>query len=138
MWTYYISYAPCCQGNPNYDPAAGTGECDYYNACQWSGYFAYKNGQQSFDWVKSNNLVAFYTVNGNNGDFASKRIRVQAAGKTIEAQIVDTCGDSDCNGCCSRNANKGGGNLVDMEYWTVMNNFGSTDVAYGDVCWQLV
>ncbi len=30
--TYYHSYAPCCKGNPNYDPNAPTDECDYYSA----------------------------------------------------------------------------------------------------------
>jgi len=138
-WTWYQSYAPCCQDSPNYDPSADTTECDVYNACQWSGRFAYVTGQKSLDWVKSNNIVAFFSSRGDNRDYANKRLRVQAAGKTVELTVYDTCGDSDCNGCCTGNAAGYGGYLVDMEYWTVVKNFpqGTSAVA-GQVCWQVV
>merc|ERR1712241_314922 len=113
-----------------------------YNACEYSGFFAYApDEQKSFDWVRDNNIVAFFTDHGNNSKYGNKRIRLKAAGKEIEALIIDTCRDSDCpevsDGCCSHNAQPSG-YLVDMEYWTVMNNFGNVEVVDGQICWQLV
>jgi hypothetical protein len=135
-WTHYISYAPCCEDSPNYDPSADTTECDEYSACDYLGGFAYI-GQKSFNWVQNNNIVSFFSSNGDNAAFGNKRIRVSAAGKTVEALVADTCGDSDCEGCCSENAQPSG-YVVDMEYWTVMRNFGDISTAQGQICWQLV
>ena len=136
-WTWYQSYAPCCPGSPNYDPTADTTECDQYSACDYTGSFAYI-GQRSFDYVKNNNIIALFSANGDNDSFARKRVRVSAMGKTIETFVADTCGDSDCGGCCTRNSHSTSGYLVDMEYQTVLNNFGSTDNAHGEVCMQVV
>ena len=58
-FTWYSSYAFCCPDNPNYDPKASKEECDDYSACEYAGDFA-AIGHKSFDYVKSNNLVAFY------------------------------------------------------------------------------
>jgi hypothetical protein len=135
-WTHYISYAPCCEDSPNYDPSADTTECDLYSACDYTGQFAY-GGQKPFNWVQSNNIVAFFSTYNDNTSFGNKRIRVSAAGKTVEALVLDTCADSDCDGCCTGNANPSG-YLVDMEYWTVVNNFGDISTAQGQICWQLV
>jgi len=135
-WTSYTSYAPCCEDSPNYDPSADTDECDNYSACDYTGDFAYL-GHKSFDWVQSTNIIAFFSTKGNNASFGNKMIRVSAAGKTVEALVADTCGDNDCNGCCTENANPSG-YLVDMEYWTVVNNFGNLDAAEGQICWQLM
>jgi hypothetical protein len=63
--------------------------------------------------------------------------RVSAAGQTAEALVADTCGDHDCHGCYSNNAGPSG-HLVDMEYWTVVNNFGDIAATQGQICWQLV
>jgi hypothetical protein len=46
--------------------------------------------------------------------------------KTFNALIADTCGNQDCSGCCARNANPTTGFLIDMEYHTVLRNFGTT------------
>jgi len=135
-WTTYTSYAPCCQESPNYDPSADTTECTLYSACDYLGQFAYSE-PKSFDFVKSNNIVAFFSRHGDNESFANKKIRISSGGKTVEAEVLDTCGDNDCDGCCTTNA-RPSGYLIDMEYWTVVNNFGSADAAVGQVCWQLV
>ena len=129
-WTRYTSYAACCHESHNYDPNADTSECDDYSACEYLGEFA-AIGHQSFEYVKSNDIIAFYDDNdysGSNFDsrYGSKKIRLRANGVEFEAVIADTCGNDDCNGCCHENSN--GGFLVDMEYWTVMRNFGTTDV----------
>ncbi len=49
--TWYISYAPCCPGNPNYDPNADREECDRFSACSYSGDF-WAIGHKSFDYVQ--------------------------------------------------------------------------------------
>jgi hypothetical protein len=51
-WTYYISYAPCCPENSNYDPNADTTECDEYSACLYSGEFA-AIGYQTLEYVQT-------------------------------------------------------------------------------------
>jgi hypothetical protein len=136
-WTTYTSYAPCCKDSPNYDPSADTTECDLYSACDYLGQFAYMRKKKSLEWVKRNNIAAFFSSNGDNASFRHKQIRVSAAGKTVEVRVVDTCGDSDCNGCCSSNADPSG-YLLDMEFWTVVNNFGDISAAQWQICWQLV
>jgi hypothetical protein len=135
-WTSYSSYPSCCKDSPNYDPSADTSECVDYSGCEYLGQFAYI-APKSYDFVKNNNLVAFFSTYGDNESFGNKRIRISAKGKTVEALVADTCGDSDCNGCCSSNA-KPSGYLVDMEYWTVARNFGDISQAAGQICWQLV
>jgi hypothetical protein len=88
--------------------------------------FAGVSGKKSYDWVKSNNIVAFYDSNDRNGanwkkNYANQKIVLTTSkGKKFEATILDTCGNTDCNGCCYRNAN--GGYLVDLEYYTLMRN----------------
>jgi len=49
--------------------------------------------------------------------------------KTFTAIVADTCADSDCNNCCAINSNKTTGYLIDMEYYTALNLFGTTDCA---------
>jgi hypothetical protein len=86
-WTGYISYAPCCEDSPSYDPSADTTECDFYSACDYTGQFAY-GGQKPFNWVQSNNIVSFFSTYNDNTSFGNKRIRVSAAGKTVEALVL--------------------------------------------------
>ena len=85
----------------------------------YPGYFAGIVGQKPLSWVQSNNLISFFDSKDPNGvnwkrNYANKKIRLTKGTKTFEATIVDTCGNSDCGGCCTKNAK--GGYLVDMEY----------------------
>ena len=134
--TWYQSYAPCCPNNPNYDPTAPTEECDLYSACDYPGVFAYTS-PKSFQWVQDNSIAAFFSANGDNDLYAAKEIRLSALGKDVTVKVVDTCGDSDCGGCCTTNAQPSG-YLVDLEYWTAVRLFGGTDAIFGQLCWQLV
>ncbi len=91
--------------------------------------------------MKSNNIISFYDSKDRNGvnwkkNYANKKIRLTKNGKTFEAVIADTCGDADCKGCCFRNSN--GGFLVDMEYYTVLRNLGSTGQASGTIDFEIV
>ena len=104
-------------------------ECVDYNACDYSGEFAFI-GKQTYSYVEQNNLVSFYDDSDPNGDnteslYGGKTIYLKYKGKEFQAIIADTCGNSDCNDCCHKNSK--GGYLVDMEFFTVLRNIGSTD-----------
>ena len=146
-FTYYDSYPMCCPESPNYDPNADTEECDDYSGCEYIGDLAAfvtptnPEGHVSLEFVQTNNLVAFYDNSDPSGkhfkqNYANKIIQITKDynGKTyvFNATIADTCGNGDCANCCSRNS-KPSGFLVDMEYYTVMNNFGTTDAVSGSL-----
>jgi len=146
-FTYYQSYPMCCPSSPNYDPTYPTSECDDYSGCKYMGDFAgyvsdnNPEGYQSIDFVKSNNMVAFYDDSDRSGirwfsKYALRTIGLKKEynGKVYEfnATIADTCGNRDCNNCCAINS-KPSGYLVDMEYYTVMNNFGTTNAVEGEL-----
>ena len=99
-WTWYISYPKCCADQDHYDPLAPTEECEVYNGCAWDGDFAYV-GNRPFEYVQNTDIVAFFASNGET--YPRKIIRVYSPGhdKTVDAIILDTCGDDDCNGCCT-------------------------------------
>lgn len=146
--TYYSSYPFCCPDSPNYDPKAPTEECDDYSGCKYMGDFAAystefnPDGHVSYDFVVSNNLVAFYDDSDSRGRnwsdrYANKTIQITKKWNNnvyvFNATIVDTCGNGDCNNCCHQNSDRKTGYLIDMEYYTVMNNFGTTAAADGSV-----
>jgi len=139
-WTWYISYPKCCPDQPHYDPNAPTEECDVYNGCAWDGDFAYV-GHRPYEYVANTDIIAFFATGSNNADYGKKVMRVYspAHNKMVEAALVlDTCGDADCDGCCTTNANTGGGFLVDMEENTVLRHFGALSEADGLVCFQVI
>ena len=103
----------------NYEswPEDGSDECLYYNGCTWRGYFAGVEGQMTEDWVKSHNILAIHEKDFPK--YKLKTFRLRKGGYTIDATVYDCCGDSDCDGCCTRNANKNGiGFLIDIEKYT--------------------
>eukprot|EP01083_Nonionella_stella_P074138 200971_1 len=135
-FTHYTSFASCCPENPNYDITADTTECDDYSACDYPGSF-WAIGQKSFNYVQQNNLIAFFDINDPNGEtfmtnYGGKTITLTKDNTIITALIADSCGDHDCNGCCSTNSQPSG-YLVDMEYWTVINHFGDLSSAQGQI-----
>ncbi len=150
-FTYYNSYPECCKDSPNYNPSAPTEECDDYSGCEYIGDMAgfvtpsNPDGHLSFDYVKSNNLIAFYDDSDRTGHnwfdkYALRTIMLKKEynGKvySFNATIGDTCGNRDCNNCCSRNS-RPSGFLVDMEYYTVMNNFGTTNAVDGSISFEI-
>lgn len=124
--TYYWSYPQCCKNSPSYDPNADTTECDENSGCEYLGKFAGVDGTKSYEWVKSNNITSFFLLGGGWEKWSGKDIMIRnpKTGKTMTVKVVDTCGDGDCKGCCTRNATKGGGALVDLEYWTAKRFWG--------------
>lgn len=101
--TNYVSY-----------PDPGSEECIKYNGCMWAGQFAACNGKKSEAWVAARNIVAAFP------DFTSLRLHdlcLRKGDKTIVVTVLDTCGDSDCDGCCTQN--KGSADqLIDLESYT--------------------
>jgi hypothetical protein len=103
-------------------PPPNSEECIRYNGCKWSGYFAFVNGKQSLSWVKSHNIAAVHEKDASK--YRLKTLRLRKSGKQIDVKVYDMCSDSDCSGCCTRNANKNGYKfLIDIEKYT-MQRFG--------------
>jgi hypothetical protein len=94
-------------------PAPGSEECIEFNGCEYLGEFAFCDGKKSEDWVSEHNIVAVFPADGLEGhDLCLKQ-----GDKTIVVTVLDTCGDSDCDGCCTEN--RGGADaLIDLEKYT--------------------
>jgi hypothetical protein len=96
-------------------PDPGSEECVQYNGCTWAGQFAATSGVQPLSWVQSHNIAAVHSK-----DFAKyelKTLRLKQGTKTIDVVVYDECADSDCSGCCTKNAGSLG-YLIDLESYT--------------------
>lgn len=100
----------------NYEsyPDPGSEECIEFNGCTWEGLFAACNDKMSEQWVSEHNIVAAFP------DFEELSLHdlcLRKGDKTIVVTVFDTCGDSDCDGCCTEN--KGSADqLIDLEKYT--------------------
>jgi hypothetical protein len=110
--TYFTSY-----------PDPGSEECIEFNGCMWAGYFAGFDERKSEEWVSQHNLVAVHERDWDQ--YKHKHLRIRSGDHEIEAQVVDLCSDSDCDGCCTRNA-AATGFLLDLESYTA-ERFGVYD-----------
>ena len=135
--TYYESYPRCCKDCGNYDSSAPTDECTDDSGCKYCGDFE-DGTHESLSWVKNNNIVSFFDVNGGwSTKYKDKTVQLTKNGVTFNAIIKDTCADKDCGGCCTKNAGSYGF-LVDMEYYTVKRNLGSLSAADGTIQWKIL
>ncbi len=96
-------------------PDPGSEECIEYNGCTWAGYFAGVEGQKSEEWVSQHNIIAVHEKDWDT--YKLKTFRLRMNGSTIDAVVYDMCSDSDCDGCCTKNAGKIGF-LIDIEKYT--------------------
>ena len=95
-------------------PEPGSEECIKYSGCKYQGQFsACGDERKSLDWVKAHNLAAFFPL----GRMKLHNLCLRAGGKTMEVTVYDTCGDHDCNGCCTRNRGDAAA-LIDLESFT--------------------
>jgi hypothetical protein len=137
--THYTSYPACCPQGPNYDPSAPKGECKNYSGCKYMGKFAGVQGTLRYEEVQNRNIVAFFKKGDKKAwkRIKGKKLRVRNPenGNTLEVEALDTCGDKDCNGCCSKNASKGGGVLIDFESHTARRFWGGKP-RNGVIEWQ--
>ena len=109
-------------------PDPGSEECVKYNGCKWAGQFA-AVGKKSKSWVASHNIAAVHSKDYNK--YKLKTLRLSKGGKTIDVVVYDMCADSDCDGCCTRNAKSGF--LIDIEEHTA-DRFGSRSGTVDWVC----
>jgi hypothetical protein len=115
---------PCSAGNltwktarkTNYTsyPDPGSEECVYYNGCEWAGWFAGCENQQSEEWVAANNVAAIFP---NFGSYDNHDVCIRSGAKTMVVTMYDTCADSDCSGCCTQNQSSNDA-LIDLESYT--------------------
>ncbi|HEV8551051.1 MAG TPA: hypothetical protein VGQ57_18515, partial [Polyangiaceae bacterium] len=95
-------------------PDPNSEECIKYNGCMWAGQFAACDGKKSESWVAAHNIVAAFP------DFDALELHdlcLRAGNSRIIVTVLDTCGDSDCDGCCTEN--KGSADeLIDVESYT--------------------
>ncbi|KAL4853166.1 hypothetical protein ACK3TF_005781 [Chlorella vulgaris] len=97
-----------------------------YNGFKWAGLFAGLSGKKSQAWVASNNIAAVHSRDFDGLKGKVIQVMDPDTKKTVEATVVDKCADSDCGGCCTRNADKlGCGFLIDLEYHTAKRLLGA-------------
>jgi hypothetical protein len=111
-------------------PDPGSEECVKYNGCTWAGQFAALDGKQPESWVKANNIAAVH-----ERDFAKyrlKTLRLTQGTRQIDVKVYDMCADSDCDGCCTKNA-AATGFLIDIEKYTA-DRFGTRSGTVDWVC----
>ncbi|HEU5074981.1 MAG TPA: hypothetical protein VFU02_12415, partial [Polyangiaceae bacterium] len=100
--THYTSY-----------PDPGSEECVVYNGCMWAGWFAHCDDQQSEAWVETHDIAAMFPDSG----YELHDICLRSGERTMIVTVYDTCGDDDCDGCCTEN--KGSADaLIDLESFT--------------------
>ena len=119
--TWYISW-----------PDPGSEECVKYNGCEWAGYFAGLEGQQTEQWVSEHNIISIHEKDWDK--YNGKTFRLRQNGHTIDAVVYDKCADSDCDGCCTQNAGQLGF-LIDVESYTCEKFSGSKEGCDGIVEW---
>ena len=84
-----------------------------YNGCEWAGWFAHCDDQQSEAWVESHDIAAMFPDSG----YELHDICLRSGERTMIVTVYDTCGDDDCDGCCTEN--KGDADaLIDLESFT--------------------
>jgi len=94
-------------------PDPGSEECVVYNGCMWAGWFANCDDQQSEAWVEAHDIAAMFPDSG----YELHDICIRSGERTMVVTIYDTCGDADCDGCCTEN--KGDADaLIDLESFT--------------------
>lgn len=89
-------------------------ECVEYNGCMWAGLFAGCNGKQSEEWVEANDIAAVFP---GYGDLAHHRLCIRSGERVMIVNVIDTCADSDCDGCCTENQGANDA-LIDLESYT--------------------
>ncbi len=99
----------------NYEsyPDPGSEECIEYNGCEWAGQFAYCDGTMDEDWVAAKNIASVFPSTG----LVRHDLCLRSGSHTIVVTAIDTCGDSDCGGCCTENLGSAD-RLIDLEKYT--------------------
>lgn len=113
----------------NYEsyPDPNSEECTKYSGCKYQGLFQVCGDEvKSEAWVASHNIVAFFPL----GNMGNHDLCLKSGSKSIRVTVLDTCADSDCNGCCTQNRGNAAA-LIDLEKYTYQR-FGVPD---GSIQW---
>ena len=112
-------------------PKPGTPECDV--GCKYAGQFAFLDGKQSEEWVKSHHIIAVHHKHAHL--YKLKTFKITQGKHHITAKVYDECRDEDCEDgeCCTKNS-ENTGFLIDMEKYT-LDEFGGHD---GVVDWECI
>jgi hypothetical protein len=112
----------------NYEsyPAPGSDECVKFNGCAYLGQFQACENTMPESWVKSHDIAAVFPLQG----LELHNLCLRAGARTIVVTAIDTCGDGDCGGCCTKNRGTAD-RLIDLEKYT-NQRFG---VADGELEW---
>ena len=113
-------------------PEPGSEECEDYNGCTWAGWFAGLEDQQTEQWVSEHNIIAIHEKDWNK--YKLKTFRLRQNGSTIDAVVYDMCSDSDCDGCCTKNAGQLEF-LIDIESYSCERLTGDKEGCDGVVEW---
>jgi hypothetical protein len=95
-------------------PDPGSEECIKFSGCEFEGLFASCNDKKPKSWVMSHNIVAAFP------SFAALNLHdlcLRSGSKSIVVTVFDTCGDADCDGCCTQNRGNADA-LIDIESFT--------------------
>ncbi len=100
----------------NYEsyPDPNSEECIKYSGCKYQGLFQVCGDVVKPEaWVASHNIVAFFPLD----NMGSRDLCLKSGSKSIRVTVLDTCADSDCNGCCTQNKGNAAA-LIDLEKYT--------------------
>jgi len=101
--TWYTSY-----------PDPGSEEWVKYNGCAYEGEFSACDGKKSKAWVSEHDIVAAFP---NFEQLQLHDLCLRSGDKTLVVTVLDTCDDSDCDGCCTQNQGDAD-ELIDFESFT--------------------
>jgi hypothetical protein len=95
-------------------PNPGSPECIEFNGCTWEGQFAACDDKKPESWVMAHDIVAAFP---GFETLALHDLCLRKGTKTLVVTVLDTCGDSDCDGCCTENRGDAA-QLIDVEKYT--------------------
>lgn len=94
-------------------PDPGSPECVEFNGCEYLGEFAACENTMPEPWVMAHDIVAVFPLD----DLAMHRLCLRVGDASIVVTVIDTCADSDCDGCCTENLGDAEA-LIDLEKYT--------------------
>jgi len=94
-------------------PDPGSEECVKYNGCEYLGEFNSCENTMPESWVMSHDIASIFPL----GELGLHRLCVRSGDTSMVVTVIDTCADTDCDGCCTEN--KGDAEaLIDFEKYT--------------------
>lgn len=111
-------------------PEPGSEECIDYNGCFWEGQFTACEGKLEEKWVAATDIAAVFP---HFKELAHHELCIRHGDKVMIVNVIDSCGDSDCDGCCTEN--KGDADaLIDLESYTNARwGLADSDIEWADL-----